>query len=166
MANEKVLAKKQAIIDEIKDKVNNSKSVLMFDYRGLTDSETKEIRNKLREQDADYKVYKNTLLKRAFDDLNINVDEHLAGPSAVAFGQDEVEVLKVIVNAAKENSLIEIKTGIINGKVADKTTINKLASIPGREGLLTMLAGGMIEIPKNLAIALDLYAKQKEEENK
>lgn len=164
MANEKILAKKQAIVEEIKDKLQSSKSMVMFDYRGLTDAEAKEIRHKLKEENADYKVYKNTLLKRALNDLNINLDEFLEGPSAVAFGAEELGAIKVLFDAAKTKDALEIKTGIVNGKVTELAELKKLSSIPSREGLLTMLAGGMLEIPKNLAIALDLYAKQKEEE--
>lgn len=165
MANEKVLAKKKALVEEIKDKFNNSKSVVMFDYRGLTDAETKEIRTKLREEGADYKVYKNTLLKIALDDLKIDLDEFLKGPSAVAFGEEELSVIKVLFDEAKNKGELEIKTGLVNGKVMDTAELKKLSTIPSREGLLTMLAGGLLEIPRNLSIALDLYAKQKEENN-
>ena len=90
MANEKILAKKQEVIDEIKDRVSNSSSVILFDYRGITDEEAKALRNKLRENDADYKVYKNTLMARALKDLNIDIEESLVGRSAMAFGADQV----------------------------------------------------------------------------
>ena len=73
MANKKILEKKQTVIDEIKDKVNDSSSFVLFDYRGLTDAEIKELRCALRNADANYKVYKNTLMARAFNDLDIDV---------------------------------------------------------------------------------------------
>jgi len=72
MASEKILAKKQEVIDEIKSKVESNSSVVIFAYRGLTDEESKELRKSLRNTDSDYKVYKNTLMARAFNDLDID----------------------------------------------------------------------------------------------
>ena len=88
MANEKILAKKQEIIDEIKDRVQNNATVVLFDYRGITDNEAKELRRTLRANEADYKVYKNTLMARALSDLNINLEDSLTGLSALSFGID------------------------------------------------------------------------------
>ena len=163
MANEKILAKKQEVIDEIKDRVSNSSSVILFDYRGITDEEAKALRNKLRENDADYKVYKNTLMARALSDLKIDVNDQLIGPSAMAFGADQVGAVKVIADFAKKNQALVLKVGIIDGEVSDKEKLEKLATIPSREGLLTMLAGGMMGIARDLSICLDLYAEQKGE---
>ena len=73
MASEKILKQKQAIIDEIKDRVSNAKSIVLFDYRGITDSEAKELRIKLRENNSDYKVFKNTLMGRDVNDLGIDI---------------------------------------------------------------------------------------------
>ena len=75
MANPKILQEKQQVIDEIKQKVEDASSVVLFDYRGLTDEEIKELRGKLRDVESTYKVYKNTLIARAMKDLNISIDE-------------------------------------------------------------------------------------------
>ena len=163
MANAKILEQKQKVIDEVKTRVEENNSVVLFDYRGLTDAEIKELRCALRESDADYKVYKNTLMSRAFNDLNIDLGDNLTGPSALAFSKDQVAPIKVISEFGKNHPALVVKVGIVDGEVADKEMLGKLASIPSREGLLTMLAGAMIAIPKDLAISLDLYAKQKEE---
>ena len=163
MANAKILEKKQAIVDEIKDRVNNAKSVILFDYHGITDEEIKSLRIKLRDAGADYKVYKNTLMARAFKDLDIDFASCLEGPSALAYSEDQIAPIKVLSDFAKEHPTITLKIGYVDGEVADSEKLAKYATIPSREGLLTMLAGGMIEIPKKLAIALDFYAKQKEE---
>ena len=88
MASKAILAQKQTVIDEIKDRASNAKTVVLFDYRGLTDSEIKELRVKLRESKADYKVYKNTLMARAFNDLGIDLNDALNGPSAFAYSED------------------------------------------------------------------------------
>jgi len=163
VANEKILAKKQEIIDEIKERVQNNATIVLFDYRGITDNEAKELRRALRTNDADYKVYKNTLMARALSDLNINLDDSLMGPSALAFGTDQIAPIKVLSDFAKKNPALVLKVGIVDGEVSDKEKLAALSTIPSREGLLTMLAGGMIGIAKDLSICLDLYAQQKEE---
>lgn len=163
MANAKVLEAKQKIIDEIKEHVENSKSVVLFDYRGITDSEAKELRIKLRESNADYKVYKNTLMSRAFDDLKVDVKESLVGPSAFAYSDDQIAAIKVLTEFAKEHPALILKVGIVDGEIADKAKLAEYATLPSREGLLTMLAGGMIGLVRDLSICLDLYSQQKEE---
>ncbi len=163
MANVNILAKKQEIIDEVKAKVEEATTVVLFDYRGLTDNESKELRIKLRDAGADYKVYKNTLMARAFNDLKIDITSSLEGPSAFAYGSDAIAPIKVLTEFAKTHPALILKVGIVDGEVSDQKQLAELAKIPSREGLLTMLAGGLIGIPKDLAICLDLYAKQKEE---
>ncbi len=163
MASEKILAKKQEIIEEIKKKVQDSSSVVVFSYTGLTDEDTKKLRRSLRESGSDYKVYKNTLMSRAFDDLKIDLNDHLTGSSALAFGTDSVAPIKALADFAKKHDVVTLKVGIVDGEITNEDKLKELATIPSREGLLTMLAAGMMGIPKDLSICLDLYAKQKEE---
>ena len=165
MASQKVLNEKKEIVAEIADKIKNSESVILFQYQGLTVADLSDLRNKLRETDAEVKVYKNTLLKRALDDLNLSLDGFLEGPNAILFGKNLLEPIKVIADFAKENEKLNIRVGIISGDVADINTIRDYASIPSREGLLTMLAGGMIQYVKDLAVGLNLYAEQLEKNN-
>ena len=163
VANVNILAKKQEIIDEVKAKVQEATTVVLFDYRGLTDKESKELRVKLRDTGADYKVYKNTLMARAFNDLNIDVNTSLEGPSAFAYGNDAIAPIKVLTDFAKTHPALVLKVGIVDGELTSQAELAELAKIPSREGLLTMLAGALIGIPRDLSISLDLYAKQKEE---
>ena len=163
MASKANLEKKQAVIDEIKERTENANSIVLFDYRGITDSEAKELRVKLRESNADYKVYKNTLMARAFHDLDIDLDEALSGPSAFAFSEDQIAPIKVLSDFAKEHPALILKVGIVDGEKADQAKLAEYATLPSREGLLTMLAGGMIGLVKDLSICLDLYSQQKEE---
>ena len=163
MANAKIIERKAEVVSEIKNKFENAKSVVLFDYRGLTVAEVTELRRALRANNSDYKVYKNTLTKRAVDELNINLDEYLSGPSAISFSEDELSPVKVISDFAKKHSALELKAGIVEGKVANAAELEKYAAIPSREGLLTMLAAGLMGTVKDLSICLDLYAKQKEE---
>ena len=161
MANTKILEKKQAIIDEISDKVKSSASVVLFEYHGLTVAETNELRRKLRETGSDFKVYKNTLAMRALNDLKIDLGE-LDGPKAMAFGTDAGAPIKVLSDYAKKHPALELKVGYVDGEKADEEMLKSLAAIPSREGLLTMLAGGLMEHVKNFAIALDLHSQNLE----
>ena len=163
MASQKILEQKQVVIDEIKDRASNAKTIVLFDYRGITDSEAKELRIKLRESNSDYKVYKNTLMARAFNDLGIDLNEGLTGPSAFAFSDDQVAPIKVLSDFAKEHPALILKVGIVDGEKADQAKLAEYASLPSRDQLLTMLAGGMIGIVRDLSICLDLYSQQKEE---
>ena len=162
MANASILAKKQEVIDEIKSKITESNGVVLFDYRGLTDAEAKELRRSLRNSGCDYKVYKNTLMARAMNDLKIDLADNLTGPSALAYSEDQVAPIKVLTDFAKTHPAVILKVGIVDNEVTDKSKLASLATIPSREGLLTMLAGGMIGIVKDLSICLDLYSKEKE----
>ena len=162
MANAKILEQKATVVSEIKEKFENAKSVVMFDYRGLSVAEVTELRRKLRENGADYKVYKNTLTKRALDELNINMDEYLAGPSAITFGTDELSIVKILDDFAKDHNALELKAGIVEGKVAGLEDLKRYAAIPSRDVLLTMLAAGLMGTVRDLSICLDLYAKDKE----
>lgn len=163
MASNKILDAKKEIVAEIKDKVSNSSSVIFFDYRGLTVAETMELRTKLKKSNSDIKIYKNTLIKRALDSIDLNLGNVLEGPSAMTLSSDAIEPIKVLTSFAKEHSALEIKGGIIDGNVSSIDELAKLATIPSREGLLTMLAGGMIGIAKDLSICLHLYSEQKSE---
>ena len=163
MANAKILEQKSLVVDEIKGKFENAKSVVVFDPRGLNVAEVTELRRALRESGSDYKVYKNTLVKRAVNSLDIKLDEFLEGPSAISFSSDELAPVKVISEFAKKHTNLELKAGIVEGKVAEASELAKYAAIPSRERLLTMLAAGLMGTVKDLSICLDLYAKQKEE---
>ena len=163
MASEKILNQKQVVIDEIKDRVQNAKTIVLFDYRGITDSESKELRSKLKENSSDYKVYKNTLMTRAFNDLGIDLSEGLTGPSAFAFSSDQIAPIKVLSDFAKDHPALVLKVGIVDGEKADQAKLVEYAKLPSREQLLTMLAGGMIGLVRDLSICLDLYSQQKEE---
>ena len=162
MANANILAKKQEVIDEIKNKIQNAHGVVLFDYRGITDAEAKELRRSLRKSGADYKVYKNTLMARALNELNIDINDSLTGPSALAYSEDQVAPIKVLTDFANKHPQVILKVGIVDNEITNKEGLASLATIPSREGLLTMLAGGMIGIVKDLSICLDLYAKTKE----
>lgn len=162
MASEKIINMKKEVVSEIVDKVKNSESVIVFQYQGLTVADVSELRKLLKPVEAEIKVYKNTLLKRALDEVNVDLTDFLEGPNAVLFGKNLLEPIKVISEFAKKHDKLDIRVGIISGEKADLETIKEYADIPSREGLLTMLAGGMIQYVRDLAIGLNLYAEQLE----
>ncbi len=162
MANQKILDKKQKIIDEIAEKTKNASATVLFEYQGLTVDETNELRRNLRESESELKIYKNTLVKRAFDTLKIDLNEDLKGPKAIAFGTDAVAPVKVLYDFAKKHPALVVKVGLIDGEKTDEAKLSELSKLPSRDGLLTMLASGLIYPLKNLSICLDLYRQDLE----
>ena len=164
MASLKNLEIKKETVNEIKKYLEESEAVILFTYHGLTVGDLAKLRRDLRETNSEVKVYKNTLVKLALADRDLNLDEYLTGPNAILFGKDLLGSIKTFDSFAKEKKNIEVKAGIIKGDITSLETIKEYASIPSMEGLLTMLAGGMIEHVKNLSIGLNLYAEKLEEE--
>lgn len=162
MANQKIIERKASVVEEIKNNIESSATTVWFDNNGLSVSEQTELRRALRDAGCNLKVYKNTLTKRALDSLNIKLNEELEGPKVVAFGSDTIAPIKTVAEFAKKHPALEIKVGIVDGEVADIEMLNKLAAVPSRDVLLTMLAAGMMGTVKDLSIALNLYSEDLE----
>ncbi len=163
MASKKILEAKTKTVEEIISKIKESESVILFTYQGLTVSELTGLRRSLKDANGELKIYKNTLVKRALDGLGIKLDEEfLQGPNAIVFGKELLEPIKAISKFAKDHDNANIRVGIISGDVASLDVINEYANIPSREGLLTQLAGGMIQYVRDLSIALNLYSEKLE----
>ena len=165
MASEKILNQKKETVKEITDKIKNSQSVILFNYKESTVADLQGLRRELKKVDSEVKVYKNTLVKIALDGMNVDLSEFLEGQNAIVFGKDLLEPIKAIDSFAKAHDNVKIITGMVNGEVVSLDEINNYASIPSMGGLLTMFAGGLIEHVKNLSIALNLYAEKLGEEN-
>lgn len=163
MANPKILEKKQVIIDEIANNVKESSSFIFLENHGLTVEETMELRRELKKSDSELKIYKNTLVARALSTLDIDLTSELNGPKVVAFGKDIIEPIKAVAEFSKKHPNLEMKVGIVDGKITDLDELKKLATIPSREGLLTMFASGLMGIARDFAICLDLHSKNLEE---
>ena len=163
MANQKILDQKQLIIDEIASKTKEAATTVFFNCTELPVSDLTELRRKLRENDCELKVYKNTLVARAMDSLNYDLKDELNGPKAVAFGNDAIMPIKIVNDFASTHPTVELRIGIVDGEVTNTDTLKQLATIPSRETLLTMFAAGIMEHVKNVAICLDLHSKNLEE---
>ncbi len=140
---EKAIEVKKQIVEDIKGKMEKSQGMIFYDYRGLTVAEVTDLRNKFREAGVEYHVIKNSMMKRAAQMLKIEgLEEHLTGPTAVAFGySDPVAPAKVLVEYVKKLKKTQIKAGVLSGRVIDISGINSLAELPSREQLLAQLAG-------------------------
>ncbi|QDP38875.1 50S ribosomal protein L10 [Radiobacillus deserti] len=162
----KTLELKKQVVTEIADKFRESKSTILVDYRGLDVSEVTELRSKLREVGVEFKVYKNTMSRRAAEQAELGeLSETLVGPTAIAFSpEDVVAPAKVLNNFAKEHEALEIKGGIIEGKVATLEQIKELADLPSYEGLLSMVLSVLQAPMRNFAYATKAVAEQKEEQ--
>jgi len=139
------LQAKTAVVDDIKDKFSRAESAVLVDYRGLTVEQDTELRCKMREAGVEYKVLKNTMIKRALHALEIDaIDGLLEGPTAVAFGYDDaVAPAKVLSEFCKKNNVMEIKGGLLGDKAMDLNQIKYLAELPSKEVLIAKLLGSM-----------------------
>lgn len=142
---DKVLEDKKQIVQEIKEKIEKAQSVVLVDYRGLNVDEVTELRSKYRQEDVDYKVYKNTLMKFAFKDAGYeDFNQYLTGPNALAFGyEDPVKPAKITNDFSKDHENLEIKAGIVDGKIVILEEIKRLADLPSREVLVAQALGGL-----------------------
>ena len=136
---------KVAVVEEIAEKLSKSQLAVLTDYRGLNVKDITELRKKLREAGVEYKVVKNTLTTLAARKLELtDLEPHLVGPTAVAFGYDDpVAPAKILSDFAQEHKELELKVGVLEGKVIDAEALNDLAKLPNREVLLAMLLGAM-----------------------
>ncbi|WP_270182779.1 50S ribosomal protein L10 [Alkalihalobacillus sp. CinArs1] len=157
---------KKKLVTEIADKLRDSQSTIFVDYRGLDVSEVTELRKQLRDADVEFRVYKNTMTRRAAEELELtDLNEHLVGPTAVAFSnQDVVAPAKILNNFAKDHQALEIKTGVIEGSVVSYEKIKELADLPNRDGLLSMLLSVLQAPMRNMALATKAVADQKEDQ--
>ncbi len=153
---------KQPIVEEISANLKDAQSVVLVDYRGLTVEQDTELRKTLREAGITYKVYKNTLMARAFKGTAFEaLAPYLEGPSAAAFSSDDATApARVLAEFAKKAEKLEIKAGIVEGTLYDAKGMNAIASIPSREVLISRLLGSMQSPVANFARVLNQIAEK------
>ena len=167
MANEKVINQKKEEVSKLAEKIKESKIVLLTDYRGISVESVTALRKDLRNTNAEYKVIKNNIIRRALAEAGIEgLEDKLEGPTAVIMSnEDYLEPAKVIYKFTKDNDFYKIKGGVIEGKVMTVEEIITIAKLPSKETLLSMLAGALLGNISKLAVALDQVRSQKEEAN-
>ena len=164
MASEKILKQKEEAVKNLAEDLKTSNLILLVDYRGITVEDATKLRKEVRETNAEYRVIKNNIIKRA---LNANgksgLDELLEGPTAlITSKEDYLAPAKAIYNFTKKNDFYKIKGGIIEGKVMTAEEIITLAKLPSRQELLAKLAGALLGNITKLAATLEAVRVQKE----
>ncbi len=156
------LEAKKKVVEEIKAKIQESKSVVLVHYSGLTVAQDTEFRTEFRKNNVQYKVLKNTLVRKAFQELGVNdFDGDLNGNTAVAFSPDEVTAAKIVAAAsAKYDGKIKIKSGYVDNAYVDLKGVEALAKIPSKEQLYANLACGLMGVVRGLAVALNRVAEK------
>lgn len=151
------IAEKQSIVEDLKDRFARSKVVIVTDYKGLDVTSINGLRRQLREADCEYRVVKNTLLRRASEETDIAViKDTFTGPNAVTFSyEDPVAPAKVLTEFAKSNDKLEIRVGVMDGKMLDADAIKALSALPSREVLLSQLLSAMNGVPGSFVSTLN-----------
>lgn len=159
------LEAKKVVVEEIKTKIQASESVVVATYNKLTVAEATALRRKITEANAEYKVYKNTLIRKAFNELGVTAFDHdLNGTTAVIFAKDEVTGAKVFAGAIKENPALEeklsMKSAYVDGAYVDKKGVEALAAIPARDVLLARMVGSLLAPVSKLVYVLDAISQK------
>ena len=135
---------KQATVAELREQLANNRTLIVSEYRGLTVREIGEIRRALRKQDVAYRVVKNRLMKIAAEDsVRSALEGLLVGPTAIAFGNDEVTTAKVVLDTMRPYKQVRITGAVLGGRALDADNVSKLAALPGREVLLAQAIGAI-----------------------
>ena len=154
---------KKGVVAGIKEKFEKAQSVVLVDYRGLTVAEDTELRNQLRKAGVEYAVLKNTMINLATKGMGFEeIDKHLEGPTAVAFGmEDAVSPAKVVKEFLEKAKKGTIKCGFVDGQKLDVKGVEALASIPSREVLIAKVMGSMMSAVSKFVYVVEAIRKQK-----
>ena len=157
---------KKVVVEEIKGKIENSKSVILVDYNRLTVKEVTDLRNRFRAISCEYKVYKNTLVRKAFEEMGVSgFEKDLNNATAFIFCPDETSGCSALAKATKDNPAlaekVTPKSGYVAGAYVDAEGVKKLAAIPSREVLLAKMLGCLQSPIVNLAFVMKAIADQK-----
>ncbi|MBR2784928.1 MAG: 50S ribosomal protein L10 [Clostridia bacterium] len=165
MPSEKVLSQKKAKVEELSEKFKKAKMIVLTEYRGITVEDDTKLRAQVRANGDEYVVVKNSTISYAAKEAGIEGLEELEGPTAVVIGyEDYVNAAKVVNDFAKDHEFYTIKTGVMDGKKIEVAEVKKLASLPSKETLYSMLASALLGNIRNLAVVLD-QAREKQAEN-
>ncbi len=161
--NEKILAQKEADVAALAEKMEAASSIVVVEYRGLSVQEATELRRNLRAEDVEFKVYKNAIARRSAQKLGYDeFSKGLIGPNALAFGKDPVAPARVLAKFAKDHENLVLKTGIVDGELVDNATIQQLAALPNKEGMLAKFASCLNAPVIKFAMTVKALAEAKE----
>ncbi len=157
---------KQPIVQEIAELLKNAKSAVLVDYRGITVEADTQLRKQLREAGVIYKVYKNTMIKRATEGTEFEcLDKHLEEPTAIAVSKEDATApARILYKFAQANETFELKAGVVDGEYYDAAKLSVIATIPSREELLSKLLGSIQSPITNFARVIKQIAEKQEAE--
>jgi len=160
---EQTLAKKVALVEKLVDEMHNAKSIVVVDYMGLTVEQMTDLRVKLHAEKAKIHVIKNNISRRATEKLGYEkLGKYFVGPSAIIFSDDSTAAPRVACKYAKDNKNLIIKAGVVDGNFRTDEELQVLATLPDKNGMLSMLLS-VLEAPmRNLAFVIKQVAEQKE----
>ena len=165
MPSEKILNQKKAKVEELSEKFKKANMIILTEYRGITVEDDTKLRAQIREEKNEYVVVKNSTIVHALKAAGIEGIDTIEGPTAVVIGYDDyVAPAKAVNDYAKDHDFYTIKAGIMDGKVIDVAEVKKLASLPSKETLYSMLASALLGNIRNLAVVLD-QTREKQAEN-
>lgn len=162
--NQAIIDRKKTAVLEIADKMKDAKSTVVVEYRGLSVAEITQLRRDLRAEKVEFKVYKNSLVQRAAEQIGAqDLVQDLVGPNAIAFGEDAVAPARVLANFAKGHEKLVLKSGIVEGNVVNASIIKELSALPNRDGMLAMLLSCLQSPVRSFACAVNAVAEAKEQ---
>lgn len=162
--NKSIIEQKEILVNEVSEEMKNSASTVVVEYRGLSVAKISELRRELRKQDATLKVYKNSIVSRAADKAGYSeLDEELTGPNAFVFSKtDSTGAAKLLTKYAKKNDELVVKGGIVEGKYVNAKEMKVVATLPNKEGMLSMLLSCLQSPIRSFACAVKAVADQKQ----
>lgn len=145
LPSEKILEQKKAVVSSLVEKLQNSVAGVVVNYKGINVADDTKLRKDLRSAGVDYAVVKNTLLRRAANEVGLSdLDKVLEGTTALAVSHDDyVSAAKILSKFAEDNKNFEVKAGFIDGKVVDTAAVESLAKLPSKEVLVAQVLGGL-----------------------
>ena len=166
MPSEKILSEKQAFVAALREKMMNSVAGVVVEYKGISVADDTKLRAELRAAGVEYSVVKNTMLRLAVKDSDLaGISEALTGSTAIAISKEDPIAAARILNkfAQASKTGFALKGGYMEGKVMDVDSVNAIAKLPDREGMLSMFAGALTGTLSGLAVAMQAYVDKQEE---
>lgn len=167
MPSAKILEQKQKQVSELAEKFKKAKMIVLSEYRGINVEDDTNLRSSIRNAGNEYSVIKNSIIAHAAKQSGIEgLEEFLKGPTAIVIGyEDYIEPAKVLNDYSKDHDFYTIKAGVMDGKVISVSEVKKLATLPSKETLYSMLASALLGNIRNLAVVLDQTRQSKEVAN-
>ena len=163
--NKEIVKQKEALVEEIYNEIKDAAASIVVEYRGLSVAQLSDLRKQLKKEEATITVLKNTLISRAANKAGYaDLDKELEGPNALVVAKnDPCAAAKVLRKFARRNDALVVKGGIVEGKVVDAKSVDTIATLPNKEGLISMFLGCLQASVRNFACAIKAVADSKAE---